>query len=254
MSYSDLPKELQSQIINQLGPRTMVINKSVYNLRLQKYCQEFDPTETQILNYIDKANRHGIPYVQYELQYRHQKFPDNAIHRQHYALLYTFIGKISNVDANLIFQYKQDDDNTYKLHDLRMANSFLSPILVFGDHQYYDLDLFSLYQLGLEYCHSSQVKQFIRKRIDWAYEVSQFYDNYPDYIGFDTSYYPILLMEYIYIVTSAMILNLTDNWFINYEGLYYIGIGVKVDFDEDEMIEQLKKLCPLLYNYFNISY
>lgn len=256
MSYSDLQKELQLQIINQLGPRSMVVNKSFYNLRKQKYCEEFDPTETQILNYIDNADKYDIPYVKYALKY------------QHYGnLYYTYIVNVSYLDTTLIFQYEILDHNIMEVDKLYISDSLFFHLVQFGDHQYYDLDLFSLYQIALNYCDVNQAKLVIKNKLD---KVLEFINNYDaDNIIYGENYntnpydyevqenqYVNLLLNYIYISTSAMILNLKKDWY-SQSNLHrrkdpiFITSHVEEP-NEEEMIEELQILCQLLYDYFNL--
>jgi hypothetical protein len=230
-NFNVLPTEIQSQIANDISdPKTMLVNKQFYQYGKDNYCKNFKPTETQIINYMNKADRYQIPYVCFEVK---------AVDDDHYLKIITV--KNFNVDTIITAGYTYDNQLEY-IYNTRPFK--IAPF--FARHSHYNLDLFSLYQLCLDYCGSRYAKQYIKKILDNViYYIDLWYDDYN--IARETAYNAIV-NNYIYLTASALLLNIwNDNVLFNPNTDENSLIP-----DNDDRIVELRVLIQAFYKYFGL--
>jgi hypothetical protein len=207
MDFNKLPVELQKEIVYDLPDKSMLVSKNFYNYKKQSYCEHFIPTQTQILNYINKANKYNIPYIKYEL-----KTLSNNIFR------------IINAADDIIMIYSIDDHI-----DIEKNNYLLGFKSLFYNHISYDLDLFSLYQLCLDYCDSKSAKSFLVSKMNII--KNDIKNHHNDEFT--------IINDYIYLMTSCMNINIIDE----------IKFPI---YSSRELVGEILYLIDLLYKYFDL--
>jgi hypothetical protein len=223
--FNNLPNEVQHHIMNQIPlsslPSTMLVNKSFNQLNKINYCHYYEPTPTQILNYINQAKLYKIPYVHFELR----KHNDN----------YIYIVKLTN--ETICMKYHEDVDDFTHQHiqiiDSITKNGIELMDYILYAHYYSDLDLLSLYQLWTSYCGQQAAKNLVYKKINnIVYYANQFRFNLDTQVD--------LIIYYLYLASSAILLKLIND------------IQLPLGYFED-IIEDIKIISQLLYQYFDIN-
>ena len=258
MNYFDtLPKELQSHIVSYTPTKTMLVSKQFKESQHQKYCDTFEPTETQLFDYMKKANQHNIPYVLYELKYAYDGTD----------LVYGYIVDFNNKkDLETLFVYRyyidSDDNQQYSFEPapyLVGKKSLLKHYMLLPgvyhtlyDHQYYDLDLFSLYQIVITYCGAYRAKQWIKNKCDtmlnYAQRVEKENDEEIDEDDWITNESQ-LNFYFVYMTSSASILNL---WYDKlYQSTSYFKMDQYQNFGENYIIQEIKHIYQLFALYFD---
>lgn len=181
-----LPYDIKNKIREEFPPQTklMMLNKDFYHIGLNKYCEHFDPTDSQILKYF-KNHKHCALF---EMKYKYDSEMNMVNHM--------YISNIKPLGKILFHKY----------HDLNIGGQYSYDSMVrFYEHKYYDLDLNSLYHLCLQYCNEASAKKIIVDKLHYMRVMMIDYENNddPDEEDEDT-----MDWIFIYMMVSANLLGL----------------------------------------------
>lgn len=248
-----LPLELKSNIMTIIPLRKiMLLNKSYQQLSHLRYCEEFEPTETQILHYVKMANNKHTSYVLFEMK---------TIHNEEYQ----YIVDINNFEVNTRLEY-YSHNHVIIGKKYPFINHHLTMLTLYNEyeHQYYDLDLYSLYRIHTYYCGELLAKNWIKNKLDTIFTYVQKYQSYIERIerienhdDFDWSdenelEHTQLATYFYYLTASALIVHLWDDQNTYHPRTTFTSDDIR-GYNSQYMIKVMTSIYYLFLHFLNCN-